>query len=263
MNAADTVINAMQVAWLWLATELHPLAPWIAMVGLVFALVYSIRKWVPGVWQWAANKGPIGVAASKCFQAAPSVLLGALIVSISTGADVKLTVIGAVTALAAPLGHEIMKWASARTPGPTYLGGSWPAAGKAEPPPGSIRPSGPEGKATSVLLVLVVLLLTGCTGSLQQQRLEGQRMRAIGTLSAASADRCESLDNQYRWAGAIGKVAAAGAVSAASIAASGQIEDERVERGLIIGAAVSGAIGAGALLLSESSSESHARECSQ
>ena len=253
MTIVDIVIHSMQAAWLWLATTVHPLAPWVAMVGLVFAALYAVRKWAPGVWQWAADKGPIGVAASKCFQALPSVLLGALIVSISTGADVKLTVIGAVTALAAPLGHEVLKWASSKTPGPTYLGGSWPAAGSAPKPP-SIGPAA---------IVLAVLLLTGCTGSLQGAKVQGQRMRAVGTLSTASVDRCESLDSQYRVSGFLAKTSALLATGATAAVASGQIEDDRVNDGLTYSAIGTAALAGGLVVYQELTSESYVRECSQ
>jgi len=131
---ADKVLSACAAAWAWLALTIHPLAPWFCVPALCWLVLWAVRTWAPGAWQWVADKGPIGAAASKCFQALPSVALGAIIVAFATGADVKLTVTGAVVALGAPLWHEVLRWASSKTPGPTYLGGSYPAAGSAPKP---------------------------------------------------------------------------------------------------------------------------------
>jgi len=100
----EQALVAMQVAWSWLETSVHPVAAWACVPLLAFIANLVIRTWLPGLWQSCARLGPVGVKASKAFQALPAVAMGAIIVSLGTDADLKLTVMGALLALAAPVG---------------------------------------------------------------------------------------------------------------------------------------------------------------
>jgi hypothetical protein len=129
----EKIFAAMQLAWLWLAAQ-HPAAPWCTIPVIAWLANWAIRTWLPTVWEWCATR--IGsertVMLRKAVQTLPSVVMGAIIVAFAQGGQYDLIVGGALVALGAPLWHELLKWASAQVPGPTYLGGAWPAAGKAQ-----------------------------------------------------------------------------------------------------------------------------------
>jgi hypothetical protein len=135
MNDPDRVLAACAAAWLWLSTAIHPAAPWLLVAVIPFGINWTVRTWAPEVWQTIAELGPVGRAASKAWQAIPSAIIGAIIVSLGTGADLKLAAVGALWALVAPVSHEILKAASlslaaATADRPIYIGGRWPAAGQ-------------------------------------------------------------------------------------------------------------------------------------
>lgn len=152
---ADKILTGCSFAWAWLGATVHPLAPWVAVVLLVWLANLGIRTWAPGAWQWVTSKGPAGAKLSKAFQALPSLLGGAIVVSLGTGADPRLTALGALAGLGAPVWHEILRWGSSKLPGPTYLGGAYPAAGTATQPAKGIPRSLPP-------IALLGLFVVGC-----------------------------------------------------------------------------------------------------
>ncbi len=191
---------AIQSVWTWLELSFHPLAPWVVSIAIVFGVQWAIRKWMPSAWQVVADLGPAGKKASKAWQALPSVMLGAIVVSLGTGADLKLTVIGALTALAAPLGHELLRWGTSKMPGPTYVGGSWPAAGSAsieDVLKTNLRKSG------KVLLLLAVSLSLVCCSSIPEpcspdgvkaaRQAAGCAVLAAGKCDDEALDSCPAL----------------------------------------------------------------------
>ncbi len=114
-------------------TAIHPLLPVVVLVAGLFTPQYLIRKFLPNLWEWAAQLPAKyldwGKTALKLWQALPSIVLGAGIAALSIpGADVWQQAWGALIGALAPVVHELLKLAS----GGKYRGGMPPAA---EPPP--------------------------------------------------------------------------------------------------------------------------------
>jgi hypothetical protein len=107
------------------------------------------------------------------------------------------------------------------------------------------------------LLLAVLVLSTGCAGSLESARLEsiaGVRLH----VPPASPERCQSLDDRHVAWGATAASAGllASATGLVSIPADGDLQT-----GMVAGAVVSGAVAAGASYLSAESAVQWSREC--
>jgi len=286
------VIDAIQTAWAWLATMIHPVAPYVCVLAALFLVQWAIRTWTPHLWQACAEIGPAGKAASKAFQALPSVALAALVFSLGTGGDTALIVTGAVSALFLPVGHETLKWASAKLSDllpwlPRYYGGNWPAAGQAPIKLGqtatvrgdgsgtALPPLPDDGDGPRLPPAASVLLLVGlglsqvcCSGSLvgaQRDALSaryGERSVEIGYAPSA---RCQELSDKHATWSAIAKGSAvlAGTSGVATLPADEL--PERVQgpaRYTAAGVSVtSAALAAAAAVVAEDAAESFTREC--
>jgi hypothetical protein len=120
------------------------------------------------------------------------------------------------------------------------------------------KPKAPTAVVTTGGAV-ALLLITGCAGSFEEAKLAGVDTARRGAVAAPS-ERCQSLDDQHRIWGGIGKGAAV--LAGAEGIATWPVKDDRIETGLAIGAGVSAAMAAGAVYVSEQAGESWARECS-
>jgi hypothetical protein len=107
------------------------------------------------------------------------------------------------------------------------------------------------------ILVLVVLL-SGCKGSFEEAK--SPQLKAGYT---PSSDRCITLDDRAAFYGGTSKFAGAlsGASGLATIAVPDDMKEARV--GLAISSAAMAAVAVGAAFVSDQSSTSWARECSQ
>jgi hypothetical protein len=110
-------------------------APAGVLVVLVFLSQYLVRRFAPNVWERMADlpfpggaHKPAVALARKAWQALPSAVTGAFLGALAYKEDATAAVIGAVVALIAPVGHELIK----ASPLP-YRGGKPPAADPAEP----------------------------------------------------------------------------------------------------------------------------------
>jgi len=124
--------------WAYLA-HVSPYLPY-ALTVLVpcWVVPWGIRSRWPHAWERFARMsdslmasapfpidpaGKFAAAFSKTFQAIPAALLGALALSVATGANPHDALKGAALGLLAPVWHEFLKMF---TP---YIGGKFPAAG--------------------------------------------------------------------------------------------------------------------------------------
>jgi len=129
-----------------LLSEIHPLAPWLALALVPWAAVYVVRKCFPGIWLWLESWGPKDARASRVFLALPAVITTAALAAIGAGHDPRTFVEAACVAAIAPLMHHALK----ASPLP-YKGelGDPPS----KPPPGA------------GLLFICLMFLPGCVGT--------------------------------------------------------------------------------------------------
>jgi hypothetical protein len=112
----------------WLDTQ-HPALFPLAMIAAIWLAQYAVRRWLPGVWEWAANilfrDSVVGFdkALRKIWQSIPSVLSGAVVLWMASGGSLTDALLGALLGAVAPSFHELLKAA----PIP-YRGGKPPAA---------------------------------------------------------------------------------------------------------------------------------------
>ena len=119
--------------------------------------------------------------------------------------------------------------------------------------------SGASSKAAALLLLLVALpATTGCAGSLEEARFAGLNPQARAAAPAPSA-RCQSLDNQHRTWGAIGKGAAV--LAGAEGISTWPVQGQSAETALAISAGVTAAVAATAVYISEDVGTTWTREC--
>lgn len=125
--------------------SIHPLAPWLVLLELIFLPQYLVRKYRPTWWEWAATFGwrvapetTVVALALKVWQGLPSVLAGALFTAYVSNGDPRAAFYGALLGAAAPIRHELMK----RIPNSVlpYVGGSYPAASTAPRVPTPLVP---------------------------------------------------------------------------------------------------------------------------
>lgn len=102
-------MELIHTAALWLATNIHPAAPFAALTFAIWLGYYLSRKFWPGLWAFADAYSPDGTVASKVVQGLPALLIGALITACTMGLDLKTTFLGALAGAAAPFTHELMK----------------------------------------------------------------------------------------------------------------------------------------------------------
>jgi hypothetical protein len=112
--------------------------------------------------------------------------------------------------------------------------------------------------AAALLLLIALPATTGCAGSLEEAKLAGLNPQARVATPAPSA-RCQSLDNQHRVWGAVGKGAAV--LAGAEGISTWPVQNQSAETALAIGAGVTAAVAATAEYLSEDASATWAREC--
>lgn len=103
------------------------------LIGLVWAIMWGVRKWLPGVWETIADR-PFGpkpepTTLRKIWQAIPSMVVGAVLSAFTAGVPVSAALgialaDGVMSLIGAPLIHHLGKW----LPIP-YEGGSRPAVG--------------------------------------------------------------------------------------------------------------------------------------
>lgn len=72
----------------------HPLAPWLAISLIPFAVVYAVRKWSPKTWLLLESFGPES---------------GTAVGAVASNGDPSSTVVGAVVSLVSPLLHHLLK----------------------------------------------------------------------------------------------------------------------------------------------------------
>jgi len=265
MTYPEKILVALQHGWTWLALNVHPLAPWLLVPALAFSVNWAIRTWAPHFWQTCTDAGPVGATASKVCQALPSVAMGAIIVSLGAGAGVETTVLGAVAALAAPLWHELLKWATSKLPGPTYYGGNWPAAGAA---PIDITPRIPPGAGLALLVLSFSLPQVGCAGSLvdaQRSALSSRYGADNVAVGYAPSQRCQDLSDRHTTWGAVAEGAAilSGASGVSALPAEELPEHVQgparyTAAGISLGAA---AVAAAAAYVANDSAAQFAEEC--
>lgn len=237
------------VAWCAVAraslASAHPLLPWLALVGLVWSIVYIVRRWLPALWvpltRWPSPESP----ASHVLQGLPSVLLGAALGAIATpDGDASAAVYGALAGALAPLWHHALR----ALPGP-YQGALRDAARRA-----ADRLRG-VGRAS---LLIGALLFSGCAVPL------GTAQRDASLLGApqSASERCSSIDEARTVWGAVAKGAAIlGGASGVSAIPLGDDRDAQIAVGITAaGAAVISAV---AIYVAEQKGEAWARECSQ
>jgi hypothetical protein len=102
------------VVWL---NAVDPVLPRALLVTAVFVLVYVFRKLFPAVWELFARAVPVAVVdpapvlllLSKLWQALPGALLGAVMLAIGTGGDVRAALKGALGGALAAFAHEVFK----------------------------------------------------------------------------------------------------------------------------------------------------------
>jgi len=260
MTVPEFVTGVLNAGWNWLELQ-HSALPWILIPVLAWLVNWAIRTWVPGLWEWLTDRiGPRRAGLfRKLVQAAPSVATGAVIVALAKGEPYGDIVQGALVALGAPLWHEVLKWATSKLPGPTYRGGSFPAAGGA--PPKSRKPGGP---GSVVLVLLCALALTGCASTLTEARSERLSAAPSGKPAGpalAAPERCESLDDRRTLWGAVAKGSAFLAGGNGLGAVTAPEDPPELRTGLGIAGAAFGALAAGAMWLEQASDAAWVREC--
>lgn len=172
--------------------SIHPLAPWLVLLELIFLPQYLVRKYRPTWWEWAATFGwrvapetTIVALALKVWQGLPSVLAGALFTAYVSNGDPRAAFYGALLGAAAPLRHELMK----RIPNSVlpYVGGSYPAASTAPrtPPP----PVLPLTLITFLVAIGLALAPSACGGAP-----EVVRAPSSAACDASSCDRSDAGD---------------------------------------------------------------------
>lgn len=145
------MLNAFASARLWLA-QIDPLLPAALLVVIVFATVYSIRRWFPRVWLLVEKTVPfaesldftaLGLVIWKSWQALPGMLFGAAVAAISTGGNVRAALWGVASGALASLAHEVMATYKGQVSVPKPRGGGM----------------GPMG---GVLALWLVMFTSGC-----------------------------------------------------------------------------------------------------
>jgi hypothetical protein len=145
----EPVTTAVNAGWSTLA-GVHPVLPWLGLPAAIWVAIWAFRRLLPNGWEIVTDTlgGPggtrLGVAWRKLVQSAPSLVLGALVMSFREGTDPGTAALGVLASAGAPLWHETLRWLSSRTPGPTYHGGAFPAAASA---PVRRRPGDPTPPA--------------------------------------------------------------------------------------------------------------------
>lgn len=99
----------------------HPGLGIVALAVGIWASMSAVRRWLPGVWEFMANlpwteKLTLGdeldrldLLLRKAWQAIPSIVSGAVVLSLVTGGDWREAFIGAVVGAVAPIAHEALK----------------------------------------------------------------------------------------------------------------------------------------------------------
>lgn len=120
------MLNPFIIARAWLA-NVDPAAPAAALLVFVFAVIYSVRRWLPGVWLWVEKTVPFvdsfdyRPAASilwQAWQAWPAALLGAVTAALSTGGSVKAAAYGVLVGAISALAHKLMAAYKGQVGGP-------------------------------------------------------------------------------------------------------------------------------------------------
>lgn len=120
-------------------------AAYLAALCLVpFTVVWMVRRYLPTVWLAFESWGPNGKPLSLAFQSIPSVVIGAAMGAIASGADPVWAALSALGALSAPFLHHALKM----LPGPYR---------------GAVRAMLPKDWLKGSLLLLLLPLVVSCT----------------------------------------------------------------------------------------------------
>jgi hypothetical protein len=223
--------------------SLDPAAPWLLLTAAVFASIWATRRWLPKLWVLFDSVTPDG-ALSKVLQGLPAVLLGAVYTVTMSGGNFGKAWKGALWGALAPVVHEIAK---------RYQG--------------EVKaPASPPKSVTMMVGGLLLLLLTGCAGSLPEAQTAGAHDRAakLGLKFGATPNPtpyCSGLDASHRFWGGVAKSSAllAGGAGLATV----PVDNKDAELGLAIGSAAMGAVAAAATYFAEDAASSFARDCGQ
>jgi len=259
------VIDAIQTAWAWLATQGDYAQPGVVL-ALCFGIPWLLRSVVAEQWEavtdWTVRKlsvavGPdLALRLRKAVQAVPSLGIAAALGVLVEGGDVGAILKIELYALFAPLLHEALK---------AYTGGRPPAARTVV----RVRDGGSILRSLSGLLLLLALpLLGGCSGSLvgaQRDALSARYGSEGVDFGYAPSARCQELSDRHATWSAIAK---GGAVLAGTSGVATLPADELPERvqgparytaaGISV---TSAAIAAAAAVVAEDAAESFTREC--
>jgi hypothetical protein len=148
--------------------------------------------------------------------------------------------------------------------------GVYHAAGKLRGKPGqkeprlsdepTEEPAPPTLRGSTAALVLLALLLSGCTASFEEARLAGLQSRSPGrAMAAPPSERCMALDDEHRWWGGVAQTTAV--LASAQGISTWPIDGKNAETALAIGAGVTAAVAAGSAYLSAEAGEAWVREC--
>lgn len=92
--------------------SLHPLAPWGALSLAIWALVYSVRRWLPKLWLRLELIVPseLGTPATNILLGLPSVAFGAAWAAFTSGEiSPSVAFYGAISGALAPIIHHVLK----------------------------------------------------------------------------------------------------------------------------------------------------------
>ena len=128
------MLEPIKTAAEWLSQNIDPSVPRALFVVTVLLVVYLVRKLFPRLWEGFARVVPVSVidpkplllVLSKAWQAIPGTLIGAGLVALGAGGDIRSAVKGAAFGALAALAHEVLK----AVPWVPYRG----AVGMAKPP---------------------------------------------------------------------------------------------------------------------------------
>jgi hypothetical protein len=89
--------------------QVHPMLPALALIVALWAPQAAIRRWLPSLWALPASWGPQAAGLRQLWQSLPSIVGGALMGAMSSGADTWAAAWGALVGALAPVMHHVLK----------------------------------------------------------------------------------------------------------------------------------------------------------